>query len=113
MPFSANAVVAADLKEFRVGDAHVGIGQYETPDSAGVLAHREEIGAEMATVRERRGYDLLLVMVTDIVREGTELLACGRVRIAERAFGVDLSDRSAWLPGVLSRKQQVVGRLLA
>lgn len=113
VPFSVGAVVTADLKEFRVSDALVGVAQHETPDLEGTLAHRDEILAEMAAVRERRGYDLLLVMVTDIVREGTELLACGRVQIAERAFGVDLSAGSAWLPGVLSRKQQVVGRLLA
>jgi manganese-dependent inorganic pyrophosphatase len=113
VPFSAGAVVTADLKEFRVGDAHVGVAQHESPDVERVLAYREEILTEMAAVRERRGYDLLLVMLTDIVREGTELLACGRVQIAERAFGIDLGGGSVWLPGVLSRKKQVVARLLA
>lgn len=111
-PFSAATVVTADLKEFRVGDAAVGIAQHETPDIDSVLEHRDAILAEMDAVRERKGYDLLLVMLTDIVREGTELMASGRVQTAERAFGVDLSAGSVWLPGVLSRKKQVVGRLL-
>jgi manganese-dependent inorganic pyrophosphatase len=111
-PFSAEKVVAADLKEFRVGDGVVGVAQYETPDMESVLAHREELLAAMHALRERRGYDLVLLMVTDIVREGTELLASGRTQIAERAFGTSFAAGSIWLPGVLSRKKQVAARLL-
>ena len=47
-------------------------------------------------------------MVTDIVREGTELLAVGRTRAVERGFGTPLQNQSVYLPGVLSRKKQVV-----
>lgn len=112
-PFSAEKAVSADLKEFRVAIGAVGIAQYETADAAGLLGrHREELLQAMAELRERRGWPLMLLMVTDIVREGTELLASGDVRPAERAFGVTLDSGSAWLPGVLSRKKQVVGPLL-
>lgn len=111
-PFSAEKVVAADLKEFRVADAVVGIAQYETPDAGSVLDHRDELLAALHALRERRGYDLALLMVTDIVAEGTELLASGRVQLAERALGESLATGSVWLPGVLSRKKQVAARLL-
>jgi manganese-dependent inorganic pyrophosphatase len=111
-PFSAERAVAADLKEFRIGIGSVGIAQYETPDAPGLLAkHRDELLASMADMRERRGWPLMLLMVTDILREGTELLAVGDARPAERAFAVSLADGSAWLPGVLSRKKQVVAPL--
>jgi manganese-dependent inorganic pyrophosphatase len=110
--FAPEKVVAADLKEFRVGDATVGIAQYETPDMETVLAHRDDLLAALDALRERRGYDLALLMVTDIVREGTELLASGRTQIAERAFAATFTDGSVWLPGVLSRKKQVAARLL-
>ncbi len=111
-PFSAEKVVAADLKEFHVNDAVVAVSQFETPDADGVLEHRGEILEAMDALRERRGYDLLLLMVTDIVREGTELIASGNTRIAERAFATSFTAGSVWLPGVLSRKKQVAARLL-
>ncbi len=51
-------------------------------------------------------------MVTDIVREGSEILAVGNTRIVERALGISLADGSAWMPGVLSRKKQIAARLV-
>ncbi|HEY3318573.1 MAG TPA: putative manganese-dependent inorganic diphosphatase [Coriobacteriia bacterium] len=111
-PFSAERVVCADVKEFHAGDAKIAVAQHETPDLEGVLEHRDELTASMEALRVRRGYDLVLLMVTDIVREGTELLAAGNTRIAERALDTRFEDGSVWLPGVLSRKRQVAARLL-
>lgn len=111
--FSAERYVAADLKEYRVRDEHVAVAQVETVDGAALLAaHRDELLAEMERLRAARGYTVLLLMVTDVVREGTEVLAAGRTRLAERALEVDLGGGSAWMPGVLSRKKQVAARLL-
>jgi manganese-dependent inorganic pyrophosphatase len=50
----------------------------------------------------------MLLMVSDILLEGTELLAVGQTRLVEKAFGVTLRDQSVFLPGVLSRKKQIV-----
>jgi manganese-dependent inorganic pyrophosphatase len=51
-------------------------------------------------------------MLTDIVREGSEIIAAGATRPVERALGVSLAEGSAWMPGVLSRKKQVASRLV-
>lgn len=111
--FSAEGAVSADLKEYHVRDERVAVAQVETVDAAALLgAHRDDLLAEMERLRAARGYTLLLLMVTDVVREGTEVVAAGRTRLAERALGVSLADGSAWLPGVLSRKKQVAARLL-
>lgn len=110
--FSAERVVGADLKEYRIGDAAIAVGQVETVDAGEVLAHREEIIAAMRALREARRYDLVLLMVTDVVAEGSEIVAEGRTRIAERGLGVTFTDGSAWMDGVLSRKKQVAARLL-
>ena len=50
----------------------------------------------------------MLLMVSDILLEGTELLAVGHTRIVEKAFGASLTEQALFLPGVLSRKKQVV-----
>jgi manganese-dependent inorganic pyrophosphatase len=109
--FSAERAVGGDLKEYRFGELSVAIGQLETVDAAAVLSHREELLEHLRTLTDVRGYDLALLMVTDVLREGSEVLAAGRTRFAERALDVDLASGSAWMPGVLSRKKQVAAEL--
>jgi len=110
--FSAKAVVETDAKEFRLGEQRVLVAQYETVDIAPVLEHIDEVRATMETALEARGYDAVVLMVTDIVREGSEIVAIGAVRRIERALGISLAGGSAWMPGVLSRKRQVAARLV-
>ncbi|MBA3533654.1 MAG: putative manganese-dependent inorganic diphosphatase [Ardenticatenales bacterium] len=110
---SPDAIACTDLKSFMLGSANVAIGQLEVADKATVLQRKAEILEAMARHQSSQGYDLQLLMVTDILSEGTELLAVGRTRIVERAFNVSLQDSSVYLPGVLSRKQQVVPPLSA
>ncbi len=110
--FSAESVVKSDLKDYRVGDALVAISQVETVDVDEVLAHRADIVAFMEKMASDRGYGLALLMVTDVVREGSEVIAVGKRRLAERAFGVSFESGSAWFDGMLSRKKQVAPRLV-
>lgn len=110
--FSAEKIVRADLKEYRVGDVFAAITQYEAVELAPVMDHADGLRAAMETLRGQRGYDLVVLMATDIVREGSEVFAVGKVRLAERALGVSLADGHAWMPGVLSRKKQIAARLV-
>lgn len=105
---SPKELVTNDFKEFVLGSLDLGIGQVEVADRQGLLARKQEILEAMRTVQEARGYDLLLLMVSDILDEGTELLAVGQTRLLEKAFDVSLTEHAVWLPGVLSRKKQVV-----
>lgn len=109
--FSADRVVGSDVKEYRVGDTISAIAQFETVSLAEVMDHADELRAAMEAFRERRGLDLVLLMVTDIVREGSQMLAVGKVRLAERALGVSFAEGPVWMEGVLSRKKQVAARL--
>jgi manganese-dependent inorganic pyrophosphatase len=110
--FSAEKILRADMKEYRAGDVIAAVAQYETVDLAAVMDHIDEIHEAMQVMREQRGYDLVLLMLTDIVREGSEILAVGKTRLAERALGVSLAAGSAWMPGVLSRKKQIAAALV-
>ena len=110
--FSAAAIVGTDAKEFRVGDRLLLVAQYEAVDIAPVLEHADEVWAAMEVQLVAKGYDSVVLMVTDIVREGSEILAVGNTRVVERALDISLADGSAWMPGVLSRKKQVVARLM-
>jgi len=110
--FSAQQVVTSDIKEYRAGDTVAAIAQYETVDLSQVMDRADEVRAAMEAYRAAHGCDLVVLMATDIVREGSEILAVGKVRVAERALGVSLADGSAWMPGVLSRKKQIAARFV-
>jgi len=110
--FSVQDAVTHDLKEYRVGDARVGIAQIETVDADDVLSRRAELMTFMEALAARRGFDTLVLMVTDVLREGSELLVAGKRRPVEKAFGVSLPEGSAWFDGMLSRKKQVAPQLV-
>ena len=110
--FSAAGVLGTDAKEFRIGDDVALIAQYEAVDLEPARAHLPELREEMERLREARGYGVVVLMLTDIVAEGSEIVASGNVRGVERALGVSLAEGSAWMPGVLSRKKQVAARLV-
>ncbi len=110
--FSADAVVGTDAKEFRTGDSVALIAQYETVDPTVVMTHVDEVRSAMEARLAARGYSAVVLMVTDIIREGSEILAVGNTRFVERALGISLADGRAWMPGVLSRKKQIAARLV-
>ena len=66
----------------------------------------------MERLREFQGYDLVLMMITDVIEEGSEVMAVGRIRLAERALGVSFDEGSVWMDGLLSRKKQIAEKLL-
>lgn len=110
--FSAADAVSADLKEYRVGELLIGVAQVETVDAAEYIDRADALREALESLLTSRGLDLAMLLVTDVVREGSEVFAVGKTRVAERALGIDLSQGSAWMNGVLSRKKQVAGRLL-
>jgi manganese-dependent inorganic pyrophosphatase len=110
--FSADRAVRADLKEYRIGDLVAAIGQVETVELDDVMSHVDEITSVMEAMVDSAGYDVVMLMVTDVVREGSEIIACGKTRLVERALDVQLVDGRVWLEGVLSRKKQVASRLV-
>ena len=63
-------------------------------------------------MREREGHVLAALMVTDILAKGTELYVSGDRHTAARAFGRPADGGVLELPGVMSRKKQVVPKLL-
>lgn len=102
-------LIEEDLKEFSVGEIKVAIGQVSVMGLEGLEAIRSELMERMEALRSERGLANLLLMVTDLLEENTELLVTGnRPEEIAKAFGRPLENGSIFLPGVLSRKKQVV-----
>lgn len=98
-----------DFKSFNMGKYKVGIGQMNTMNAESVHEMRQEISSFMEETCESRGYSLLMLLVTDILKEGSEVLYAGKEKwLIEKAFNVKLKNDSIYLPGIVSRKKQVV-----
>lgn len=106
-------IIRRDAKEYEVRPGKkLCIAQIETVGTR-LRSRREELLQELERARDRGGYMLYALMVTDIVEKGTELLMAGDTTPVERAFGQEADGDVLDLPGVMSRKKQVAPRLLA
>ena len=99
----------SDFKPFTIEDTKVGIAQVNTMDIEGFMPLKEEMLNYMDQKAKEAGLDMVMLLLTDILNEGSEILVTGnKPEIVETAFNVTLKDKGAFLPGVLSRKKQVV-----
>lgn len=104
-------MLLSDFKHFEIAGHKLGIGQINCIDSDELLKRRDEFLEVMETVRNERGFSILLLMLTDVLREGTVLLCAGDEETVEEAFNVKLKEHNVFLPGVMSRKKQIVPAL--
>ena len=108
----AETLLKTDFKEFHLGDHSIAISQITTMDSGRMMERREEFLSCMAKLQEDRHYDMILLMLTDVLREGTQLIFLGDQEIIRQAFGIgEIRDNAIYLPGVVSRKKQMVPAL--
>ena len=110
---SAEELCFTDFKEFHIADHYLGVGQVTSLDSAAVLERKDELLAVMATKLEQQHYDMIALMVTDVLMEGTNLLYIGSDDTIRSAFSVEPKDSAVFLPGVMSRKKQIIPMLTA
>ncbi len=111
---SAEGLLDLDAKSFPMADKTVRIAQVNTVDLKEVFDRQSELEAAMKAESEEKGYDLFLLIATDILNSNSELLVTGEpVAKVETAFNTTLTNNRALLPGVVSRKKQVVPQLTA
>ncbi|TSB48255.1 manganese-dependent inorganic pyrophosphatase [Alkalicoccobacillus porphyridii] len=102
-------LITIDAKEFSMGSKEVEIAQVNTVDVQDVVARQVEIEAEVEKVIAEKGLDLFVLVITDILANDSVVLALGAsTEAVENAFQVKLDNHVASLPGVVSRKKQVV-----
>ncbi|MBO6292177.1 MAG: putative manganese-dependent inorganic diphosphatase [Selenomonas sp.] len=98
-----------DLKEFRIGDYRIIVSQISVMDEKEVLDLEPELIEAMGHICDKEGFDMSLVMVTNILEEATTLLYSGSPKtLIGEAFHKDASGTHIYLPGVMSRKKQII-----
>ena len=111
--FTAAEMVGNDIKLFEVGGQQLLIGQYETVDKTRALGMIDEIREAMRAYQAEKGADGIVLCVTDIMEEGSQVLFEGATEVAQKGLGIADEHDGVWMPGVLSRKKQVAAPILA
>ena len=111
---SAKELFTSDYKKFSMGDVTFGIGQICCMDSSELAQVKKKIFTYMKEQYNSMGVDMLFFMLTDMMLPGTELLCVGEgaEELVENALGVQGSEGAFLLPGVVSRKKQIVPELM-
>ena len=103
----------ADFKEFHIAGHSFGVSQITCVDSDRHLKRKDEFLALMEEAKAEHGYSMMLLMLTDVLLEGSKVLCLGGEDTFRQAFNVELKDHEAFLPRIMSRKKQIIPMLSA
>ena len=110
---SAEHLIKTDFKEFHIAGQTLGVSQIICVDSNSMIARKGEFLETMEMLKKKNGYDMIMLMLTDVLVEGTVLLYIGSDDTIQNAFSAEAHDNELFLPGVMSRKKQIIPMLTA
>ena len=98
-----------DYKKFGFDDQCVGVAQVNTMDIDGFKEYKKDMLAYMKQVVRDNDMEFAALLLTDVINATSEVLVVGpNTECFEKAFNVKLVDNQASLPGIISRKKQVL-----
>ncbi|WP_022703929.1 manganese-dependent inorganic pyrophosphatase [Pseudorhodobacter ferrugineus] len=111
--FSDAELLRMDSKEYTVAGKDLRVSVLETTSPKMVLDRKASLMAAMSDVAKQDGADQVLLFVVDILAEEATLLVPNDLvkQMAEASFGVTVTGDTVVLPGVMSRKKQIIPAL--
>jgi manganese-dependent inorganic pyrophosphatase len=111
--FSDAELLRMDSKEYEVGGKQFRVSVLETTSPKTVLDRKDSLMASMVDVAKEDGADQVLLFVVDILNEEATLLVPNELvkTVAEKSFGARVDGDMVVLPGVMSRKKQIIPNL--
>jgi manganese-dependent inorganic pyrophosphatase len=99
-----------DFKEFEFGDVNVGIGQVTSLDKEELAELKDRMIPYIREVYKKKELDMIFFMLTSIIDTSSELICIGQNadELVQEAFHSKVENNCAVLPGVVSRKKQLV-----
>ena len=110
---TANDLLYTDYKEFHIAGHDLAVSQITCLDSASILSRKQELLDQMKVIADKTKASLVILMLTDVLLEGSYLLFVGDEDIIGQAFDVTPKDNEVFLPDVMSRKKQIIPTLSA
>jgi len=111
--FSDADLIRMDSKEYEVGGKKFRVSVLETTAPQIILDRKASLMASMPGVASEDGVDEVLLFVVDILQEQATLFVPNDTvkTVAEKSFGATVSGDSVILPGIMSRKKQIIPNL--
>lgn len=107
--YSAEELINIDAKLVDMNGNKVKIAQVNTADINDVLKNQDELEKAITNDIQNNNLNLFMLAITDIINSNSEIIALGnRCDIVEKSYNVKLENNRAFLPGVVSRKKQMV-----
>ncbi|MDJ0992044.1 MAG: manganese-dependent inorganic pyrophosphatase [Dinoroseobacter sp.] len=111
--FSDAELIRMDSKAYEVDGTKFRVSVLETTSPATVLDRKASIMETMPGVATEDGVDQVLLFVVDILNEASTLLVPNDLvkSVAQKSFGAEATGDTVVLPGVVSRKKQIIPNL--
>ena len=110
---TAKDLLMSDYKEFHIAGHDLAVAQITCVDSPKMLQRKEEFLKLMREAKEQKGLSMIILMLTDVLLEGTQIIYLGDDETVQQAFNVSPKGNTAFLPGIMSRKKQIIPMLSA
>ncbi len=112
---SAEEIFYQDFKKFSVGDVSFGVAQITSMNSGVLDVVGQKVKPYMEDVCGKNDTQMLFFMLTNIITESTDLICVGEgsINYVEHAFQVEVTDGHCVLPGVVSRKKQMIPAMMS
>ena len=107
--YTAEELINIDAKFTTMNGNPLIIAQVNTVDIADVMKNKSELEIAINNTISEKGLNLFVLAITDIVNSNSQIISLGnRTDMVEKAFNIKLENNTAFLPGVVSRKKQIV-----
>lgn len=106
-------VLLSDRKDYKVGDLIVAVSQVEESGFESFSSKKDVLYKELRGVMERENLDFFGLLVTNVIRETSVLLAAGEEKLLDKVPWPRLEKNLFELEGVLSRKKQLLPKILS
>ena len=111
--YTADEVINIDCKPFEGNGVNFKISQVNSADVDDVFKRKADFEEAINKDIKENNLGLYVFVVTDILNANSKIIALGdKTNVVEKAFGVELDNNTALLEGVVSRKKQVLPKIL-
>ena len=110
---TAKDLLYTDYKEFHIAGHDLAVAQITCVDSPKMLERKPEFLELMRTATKDKGFSMMILMLTDVLLEGSQIIYLGDDDIIRQAFNVTPKGNTAFLPRIMSRKKQIIPMLSA
>ncbi|WP_323033447.1 manganese-dependent inorganic pyrophosphatase [Paracoccus sp. (in: a-proteobacteria)] len=111
--FSDEALLRMDSKEYELAGRQLRVSVLETTAPQVLLDRKDALMAAMPAVAAADGAEEVLLFIVDILNEEATLLVPNDFvrQVAEKSFGANVAGDTVVLPGIMSRKKQIIPAL--